>query len=412
MGCFLDTGMPIRYSKGMPGIQVGFLIFTFLSPLLLWVLSRHLESGRFARGICLIFAASLVAAFAGTVAALIRDGTFVPQYALPMQLCDWALVATVIALTLRSQTCFELAYFWGLSGTVQALITPAMDTTTVWRVLGFFVIHSVIPSGVLWLMFEFKMRPRRGAYLRVFLWSEAYLALALLANAFTGANYGFLTGRPLTPSLLDFFSDTHWLYVLQINITGLLLFLVLDLPWQIARRRASPGGKGPPSHACRQIVAASCPMAFPMLTVRRAKASVPPQIRFLGHQDRARTGRRRCHLAAADALVRNVAARECPPPSVGRYEGTRAKHLGKARGTEIIRRNNASRPHVGNSPDCALQCGARGLHLGVRAGGIAGTSRVGASGLGRRTTSVSRNRAARGSLCQRRAGADPDCLRG
>ena len=223
----------------MPGIQLGFLIFTFLSPLLLWVLSRHLESKRFARGICWVFAGALVAAFAGTVAALIRDDTFVPRYALPMQLCDWALVAAVIALTLRSQTCFELAYFWGLSGTVQALITPAVDTTTTCRVFGFFVIHAVIPSGVLWLMFEFKMRPRSGAYLRVFLWSEAYLALALLANAMTGGNYGFLAGRPATHSLLDFFSDTRWLYVLQINVTGLLFFLVLDLPWQFARRRAS-----------------------------------------------------------------------------------------------------------------------------------------------------------------------------
>ena len=118
----------------MAPIQIGFLIFTFLAPLVLWVLSRHLESVRFAREICRAFAGALVAAYAGTFVALIRDGAFVPRYALPMQLCDWALVATVIALTLRRQTCFELAYFWGLAGTVQALITPAVDVTTACRV--------------------------------------------------------------------------------------------------------------------------------------------------------------------------------------------------------------------------------------------------------------------------------------
>ena len=221
----------------MAPIQIGFLIFTFLAPLLLWILSRHLESVRFARGICWLFAGALVAAYAGTFVALIRDGAFIPRYALPMQLCDWALVATVIALTLRWQTCFELAYFWGLAGTVQALITPAVDATTACRVFGFFVVHSVIPASVLWLMFEFKMRPLRGAFGRVLIWSEVYLVLALLANAATGANYGFLAGRPTTHSLLDFFSDTHWLYVLEINLTGLLFFLILDLPWQFARRR-------------------------------------------------------------------------------------------------------------------------------------------------------------------------------
>lgn len=223
----------------MTGIQVGFLIFTFVSPLLFWVLSRHLESLRFAQGICWTFAGALLVAYAGAVATLVRDGIFVPQYALPMQLCDWALFATVVALTFRNQTCFELAYFWGLAGTLQALITPAVDTTTTWRVLGFFVIHSVIPSGVLWLMFEFRMRPQRGAFRRVLLWSEAYVALALAVNALTGANYGFLRNRPANRSLLDLFSDTPWLYIVQINATGLLFFLILDLPWHIARRRAA-----------------------------------------------------------------------------------------------------------------------------------------------------------------------------
>ena len=79
----------------------------------------------------------------------------------------------------------------------------------------------------------------RGAWLRVVLWSETYAALALLANAATGANYGFLSQRPETASLLDFFSDTHWLYILQINLTALLFFLILDLPWQIARWKES-----------------------------------------------------------------------------------------------------------------------------------------------------------------------------
>jgi hypothetical integral membrane protein (TIGR02206 family) len=155
-----------------------------------------------------------------------------------MQLCDWTFATAVIALTLRRQTCFELTYFWGLAGTLQALITPAVDTSSLGTMVTFFVIHSVIPASVFWLMFEFRMRPARGALLRVFVWSEVYTILALLANAMTGGNYGFLSHRPFgTRSLLDFFSDTHWLYVVQINLTGLLFFYLHDLPWQIARRR-------------------------------------------------------------------------------------------------------------------------------------------------------------------------------
>lgn len=228
----------------MSGIQIGFLIFTFVGPVLLWILSRHVDSVRFARGICWIFASALIAAWAGTLIIHWLAGDLSLDFSLPMHLCDWALAATVVALTLRRQLCFELAYFWGLAGTAQALITPAVDTTSIWRIIGFFTIHSVIPAGVLWLMFEFKMRPQRGAWLRTALWSQVYLALALLVNSATGGNYGFLSARPAIRSLLDLFSDTHWLYVLQIDLTGLACFFLLDLPWQITRWRSSRARSG------------------------------------------------------------------------------------------------------------------------------------------------------------------------
>jgi hypothetical integral membrane protein (TIGR02206 family) len=232
----------------MPGIQIGFLIFTFVGPLLLWILSRHLESERFARGICWLLALALVAAKISTVLAVWREGNLTADYALPMHLCDWALVATVGALLLRQQICFELAYFWGIAGTAQALITPALDSTEFLRVFAFFVVHSVIPASVLWLIFDSKMRPQRRAWLRVALWSQVYLVCALVVNALSGGNYGFLSGRPDgVRSMLDIFSDPvgwkRWLYVLEIDLTALLFFLVLDLPWQFARWRTSRGEK-------------------------------------------------------------------------------------------------------------------------------------------------------------------------
>jgi hypothetical integral membrane protein (TIGR02206 family) len=220
----------------MPGIQIGFLIFTFAGPILLWILSRHLDSVRFARGICWFFALALAVAKISTVIAVAREGNLTADYALPMHLCDWALIATAAALVLRWQLCFELAYSWGLAGTAQALITPALDSAEFWRMFAFFTVHSVIPAGVLWLIFEFKMRPQRGAWLRVVFWSQIYLVCALAVNANTGGNYGFLSGRPAVHSMLDFFSDTRWLYVVQIDLTALFFFLLLDIPWWLARR--------------------------------------------------------------------------------------------------------------------------------------------------------------------------------
>ena len=53
---------------------------------------------------------------------------------LPMHLCDWATITVVLALCFRWQWSYELAYFWSLGGTLQALLTPDIvaDFPTIW----------------------------------------------------------------------------------------------------------------------------------------------------------------------------------------------------------------------------------------------------------------------------------------
>ena len=219
----------------MSPLQLGSLALAFLGPVVLWAMHRrrpHPQLERnFARGI----AALLLAVFAANLVQKFCDGEFTAQLALPMQLCDWALFAVVAALLWRSQTCFELAYFWGLCGTTQALITPAMASDADWwRQLGFFLDHAGIVAGVLFLLLVPKMRPL--GMRRVVVWSEVYIAAALLVNALTGGNYGFLAHRPAQRTMLDLFSDTRWLYIAGINGVALVFFAAIYLPWLIADR--------------------------------------------------------------------------------------------------------------------------------------------------------------------------------
>ena len=220
----------------MSALQLGFIAFTFGAPPLLWALSRAVRSPRLARAICLTFAWALVLSYVAALVIKFRSPEGAEwETTLPMHLCDWAAVITLIALIRRSLSAFELAYCWGLAGTAQALFTPAIEINDNPAVLPFFLVHSIIPASVLWLIFEYKLRPRPGAYLRVMLWSEAYLAAALIANRLSGGNYGFLANRPSNPSVLDFYSDTWWIYVLQMNMTAAVVFALLLLPWKFCR---------------------------------------------------------------------------------------------------------------------------------------------------------------------------------
>src|SRR5262245_6102434 len=109
----------------------------------MWLLARHEPDGPGARRLERRLAATLLAFYLGDLAMKWREGTFTPEHALPMQLCDWALLTICGALWFRWRPCFEVAYFWGLAGTLQALFTPAIPADLHWfRKFGFFFIHA------------------------------------------------------------------------------------------------------------------------------------------------------------------------------------------------------------------------------------------------------------------------------
>jgi hypothetical integral membrane protein (TIGR02206 family) len=228
----------------MTHLQLGFIAGTFLVPVLLWLGVRLWCAGpprKSSAGIERIIAWALAAVLLVSYAVALYIKRTVGGLAgiddvLPMHLCDWAAFATLIALLGRGQASFEVAYCWGLAGTFQALLTPAVAVDGGLLIWCFMIIHSVIPASVVWLLIGPKMRPSARSWRRVALWSQVYFLSTIITNQLTGANYGFLARRPDKPTLLDQFPDPWWLYVLSINAFALVLFALMLAPWRVAKR--------------------------------------------------------------------------------------------------------------------------------------------------------------------------------
>jgi hypothetical integral membrane protein (TIGR02206 family) len=241
----------------VPALQICFVVFTFAAPAIVWLYARHEPDGPKARHTERVLTIALLGFYLGDLTMKWLDRAFTPDNALPMQLCDWALFAIGTALWFRWRTCFEVAYFWGLAGTFQALFTPAIATDLHWfRKFGFFFIHAGIVVGILHLLLTVRWRPKPKSLLHVVAASEFYLVTALIVNALTGGNYGFLSHKPPTASMLDLFSDNPVLYIVQINLTAFVFFAVLYLPWLIidlTRARPRPASQAPAESSTRQV---------------------------------------------------------------------------------------------------------------------------------------------------------------
>lgn len=207
------------------------LLLVTLVVVLMVTIARRFPSSRLTRtGERLLVVALLLTYPAKGVLALRGEGASW-DYPLPLHLCDLAAYIAAVALLSRSQRLAELAYFWGVAGTLQGLITPAVQVGFPHpEFFRFFLLHASVVVASLYLPFGAGLAPRRGAVLRVFGWTQVYVVAAASVNVLTGANYGFLCEPPPTASLIDVLGPWPW-YILVLEAIALVLFALLYLPF-------------------------------------------------------------------------------------------------------------------------------------------------------------------------------------
>ena len=154
---------------------------------------------------------------------------------LPLQLCDLALVVTAWALVSLRPRASELAYFWGLAGSLQAVLTPDLREPfpTYWW-LKFFIGHCGVVLSVVYLALTRRVEATPRSIWRVWGWTNVYAVAAGLINWRFGTNLGYLAHKPLQPSLLDYFGPWPF-YIVALEATALASFALYYVPFACAR---------------------------------------------------------------------------------------------------------------------------------------------------------------------------------
>jgi hypothetical integral membrane protein (TIGR02206 family) len=196
----------------------------------------------------------LVADAVAFVVSPMADGRWSVQSSLPLALCDVTLVVAAVACWWPQWLLtVELTYFWGMAGTLQAVVTP--DLSAGFPQLEFFefvVGHLGIVIAALYLVVGLRLQPRRGSVWRVFAITALYTAFVGAFDWLTGSNYMFLAAVPGTGSLLSLLGPWPW-YIVSAAVVALVLLLLLDAPFHhrvlfapdaAGRRRPDRLGRG------------------------------------------------------------------------------------------------------------------------------------------------------------------------
>ena len=157
-------------------------------------------------------------------------------YALPFQLCDAAIFISALALWSRRQILVEVTYFWGLAGTIQAIITPDLPQHfPSFPFIQYYVAHGGVVAAALFIVIGLRQWPRRRAVVWVAGLTIVYAAFVGLLDALMGADYMYLRAKPASATLLDLLGPWPW-YIGWAALIGIALFLILDAPFEISRR--------------------------------------------------------------------------------------------------------------------------------------------------------------------------------
>lgn len=156
---------------------------------------------------------------------------------LPITVCGWAIIFCSYLSVTKSQTLFDIAYFWVFAGSIFGLATPTVIEfcgPTRFRYYQFWLEHTLGYVVIFYMIFVHGIRPNIKSMIKSYCALIVLGIVAIIANnLFPGANYLFMAKPEDTPSILDILPKNYGVRLMIMAITMATLFFLAYLPWFI-----------------------------------------------------------------------------------------------------------------------------------------------------------------------------------
>jgi len=225
--------VPMRF-QSFTGQHFGLMAFFMVVFVALVVYGRrHGDDERFRRG----FAVLMLCVCIPLQTLQLLPSDFTLGTSLPLQYCDLTWMVAVVALWTRTWWAVSLTFYWGLTLTVQAIVTPSLGQEFPDpRFFMYWGMHFLSVWAAGWLAASGSGPTWRGYRLAVVV-TAVWAGVVMVFNGATGTNYGYLNRKPAGASLLDLMPDWPFYVLIEIVlVTG--IWALLTWPFDRAREPA------------------------------------------------------------------------------------------------------------------------------------------------------------------------------
>jgi len=176
-----------------------------------------------------------------------------PYEHLPITVCGWAIIFSSVLVLTKSQTLYDICYFWVFAGTIFALITPTVINftgPTRFRYYQFWCEHLLGYLAVFYMTFVHKMRPNIKSIFKSYGMLMILGVVAIFANNLLDgysdknsyehdeANYLFMAKGEAQSPILEILPENYVVRVMVMALVVGALFVVAYLPWFFMDRHA------------------------------------------------------------------------------------------------------------------------------------------------------------------------------
>ena len=159
---------------------------------------------------------------------------------LPLQLCDFAWLTASWALWTRARVPTALTYYWGLTLSIQGVLTPSLGQLFPNpRFFSFWAMHFLVVWSALYLTIGLGLGPRWREYRVAIVVTLVWALVVFGFDKLVDGNYGYLVHKPASVSLFDLLGPWPG-YLLASTAILLAVWALMTLPW-VRRSPATVG---------------------------------------------------------------------------------------------------------------------------------------------------------------------------
>jgi len=159
---------------------------------------------------------------------------------LPIQLCDLAWMASLYALFTYRWWAVALTYYWGLTLSLQAVVTPDLGSQFPDpRFILYWAMHGLTVVTAIYLTWGLGLVPNWRSYRLAMGVTVVWAVLMYTFNEIAGTNYGFLNAKPSTGSILNLLGPWPWYVLAEVGLIA-AGWALITWPWVARAWPADP----------------------------------------------------------------------------------------------------------------------------------------------------------------------------